>query len=35
LNHVLDANAWQFYVLLTARIDRELGDQKRVHTEAL
>jgi hypothetical protein len=25
---VLDATAWQFYVLSTAQIERELGDQK-------
>jgi hypothetical protein len=27
---VLDANAWQFYVLSTPQIERELGDQKTI-----
>jgi hypothetical protein len=32
---VLDADAWQFYVLSTDRIERELGDQKTVGLKGL
>jgi hypothetical protein len=33
--NVLDANAWQFYVLSTEQIEQELGDQKSIGLKGL